>query len=579
MTLLRRIFMSSLLLLGITTVWAQVNVPGPTTSDDDECGASSSGGTSPPNCQSLSLGVSLGLARYQKPTALTALGQTSYELDGKLPDFSNLYGRYFSASPLQQRQVRLGISQPQLSAATFHPSCLFLKSEALFEKISKPAANGFPAFIHQIVTDDAFTLVDLLPAPESGWRLRVWKKDAIAPAVLTKTGGYYVTTGFEALSHALTDVTFKRPAGSTGDNTLHYLQLETTGISGTRTITNEVVQTLDGGGKPATVTTRIFAGAGTGGPLLSQENLSYSARGSKAWDYTITREVLTASVNESGSAGDLQTTAKSQENYDDFSTTTAGGELGMKRLISRTEAYDVAGQSPQTTTYTYINTPTNATTHGRLQSTLHPDGSWNYSEYSISPGNPVSVITEYSSWKDLGIAQRANARKTETTVTASDSTVIVTVAGQLISKTKTTLATGVSEIMTTAGQWDGSGWHTTTTGYFLDSAASPSTGRIKWVEDADGTATTYTYAILDGSLVVTDRKGVGSRSGITAGSEVKTTYSLGNQPIAQTTHDIVSALLTGIWTTDETYNGGFDPLPSHWMYGQGNQVMVPFPGM
>jgi hypothetical protein len=119
--------------------------------------------------------------------------------------------------------IPLQLFQPQLSAATFHPSCIFLQSEARFETLKKPAAGGFPEFIHQILTDDAFTLIDVLPAPASGWRLRVWKKNAIAPDVLTKSGGFYVTTGFQA-EIPLTDVVFKRPDGATGNNSLIYIQ-------------------------------------------------------------------------------------------------------------------------------------------------------------------------------------------------------------------------------------------------------------------------------------------------------------------------------------------------------------------
>ena len=177
-----------------------------------------------------------------------------------LPTFSEVYERYFPTSPLQQLQIHLELTQPQISAATFHPSCLYLQAEAIFETLKKPDAGG--EYIHQILTDDCFTLITLLPANEgSGWRLRVWKRNA---ATLTSSGGYYVTTGFEAIP-PLNDVTFKRPAGSASNNTLLYTQKDATGLSGTRIITNEIVQTLDANGKPATVITKIFAGDGTGG--------------------------------------------------------------------------------------------------------------------------------------------------------------------------------------------------------------------------------------------------------------------------------------------------------------------------
>lgn len=166
--------------------------------------------------------------------------------------------------------------------------------------------------------------------------------------------GYYDTTGptsFEALT-PLTDVTFKRPSGSTTNNTLIFIRKDTTGLSGTRTITNEIGQTFDSNGKPATVTTKIFAGEGTTGPLLSEEDLKYSDRGAKAWAYTITRQVYTSSVGSDGSSGALTLTGSTREVYDDYSISATGGDLGMKRLVSLTEAYTdpdqpaLHGQSP-----------------------------------------------------------------------------------------------------------------------------------------------------------------------------------------------------------------------------------------
>jgi hypothetical protein len=523
--------------------------------------------------------IEVGLARFAKQPGFTNYAQLASESDGNLPTFAELYGRGFSQDPLQESQVVLELSQPQIGAAIFHPSCLFVHSEGTNEMFTKPAAGGFPAFIHQVMTRDRFTLIDLLPAPESGWRLRVWKRDATAPALPTKSGGFYITTGFEVLP-PLKDVIFKRPTGHTGDNTLLLQFKEASGVAGVRSVTAERVQTVDGLGRPATLSFKLFSGEGTSGPLLSQENLTYSERGTKAWDYTIVREVFTSSLNAAGTNGALVLTAKTREDYDDFSFTS--GEPGMKRLVSKTEAYDVLGQAPQTTTFTYVQSPIiaghyetrgngvaiasfwvppslkNPAIHGRLRSSLKPDGSWTYNEYAISSSSPVSIIIEYSGWKDLTMDQRTNARKTVTTVSANESIAESYVAGQLVSKHKNTTTLGATEQLTTRENWDGAAWHTTTTAYYLDNAAAPNTGRIKWIENSDGTATTYSYATVSGKLVTTARTGAGSRSGITAGTEVRTTYGIGNFPIAQITKDIASGLQTEQWDTDLTYNSGFD---------------------
>lgn len=154
----------------------------------------------------------------------------------------------------------------------------------------------------------------------------------------------------------------------------------------------------------------------------------------------------------------------------------------MKRLVFSTQAYDLAGQSPQTTTHTYIQDSSNSTAHGRLQSSIMPDGSWTYSEYAISAGSPVSIITDYSGWKDLTLAQRSSARRTVTTVSADESLVETYVASQLIAKSRTKLGSIANDPFTTSEKWDGTAWHVTTTCYFQDTALAPATGRIKWLE-------------------------------------------------------------------------------------------------
>lgn len=547
-----RYFLLALAAAFVPTVYANVNPdPGSPPSKKKKCSDDGS-----PAYGSIDWSVEVGLASTSKPGNFTGYAQLANEKDGSLANFADLRERSFSNDPLQEHQVNVEFSQSQIGAATFHPSALAIHSDAEFEKLMKPSAGGFPEFIHQILTIDCFTLIDLLPYPDSGWRLRTWRRDA---AALTKSGSYYVTSSF-ATKTPLKDVIVRRPAGSSGNNDLIYIQKESTGVSGTRVVTEQTSQSLDVSGKPASVVARLYSGEGTTGPLLSEEILAYSERGARVWDYTITRQIYTSSMDAAGTNGALTLTAKTREDYADFSMTAAGGELGMKRLVSKTEAYAIAGQTPQTTSFNYIQSPTNPATHGRLLSSVKPDGSWVYNDYTISVSNPVSVIAEYSSWKNLSIAQRASARRKVTTVTANESISESYVANQLVARSRNTLTAGIAETITTSEQWDGAAWHVTTTAYYLDTAAAPSTGRLKWIEDSSGTATTTSYATVGGNLVTTTRTGAGSRSGITAGTEVKVTYGLGNFPVAQVTKDIASALVVERWDTDLTFNGGLDPM-------------------
>jgi RHS repeat-associated protein len=543
----------------LTAATPPPNLDPPKTPPGGGCGSSGSSGSgssssSAPTSQSLDWSIRVGLARYPKPTSLIEFSQTAFEKNGNLPDFNQLYSRVFTPDPLQQTQVILELAQTQLSAATFHPSCLFLQSESFVLVGKQPALNGAPEYINQILTDDAYTFIDLLPAPQSGWRLRVWKRD---PAIAGLNIGLYSAKPQPPLN----EVTFRRPTGITSDNTLIYTQKDTTGLAGTRTITSEIVQTLDASGKPLTVVNKQFVGADTTGALLSQENLTYSERGAKSWDYTIVRETLTAPVDAAGTVGVPVITAKTREDYDDYSTTTNGGEPGMKRLMTSTQAYSVAGQLPQTTTNTYIQAPTNSAMHGRLQSTLKPDGSWTYSDYVISVGSPVSIITEYSSYKNLVLSYRDAARKTVTTVSGNESLAETFILNQLVAKSRITLGSISGDPVTTSEKWDGTAWHITTTAYYSDTTVAPATGRIKWIENSDGTATTFNYNMnVSGNLITTVRTGAGSRSGITAGTQTVTTSNLGNFAISQVTTDIASNLTTERWDTDLTYNSGFDAL-------------------
>ena len=241
-----------------------------------------SGATSTPATNSFDWFINVGLSRYPKPTTFTNLAQTAYDRDGNLPSFDQMLKRYFPASPLQQAQIQIKISQTQISSATFHPACLYIESEANYIVLSQTDING-TQYIYQILTDDAFTVIELLDPshPGTGFHIRVWKRNA-ATLQQIPSSIYYDPAPFENSATPLTDVTFYLPAGAqTFNNTLLYTQKETTGVNGTRITTQQVVQTLDPNGLPLTVVSSVYQGADTTGQLLSQENLTYSNRGSK----------------------------------------------------------------------------------------------------------------------------------------------------------------------------------------------------------------------------------------------------------------------------------------------------------
>ena len=82
----------------------------------------------------------------------------------------------------------------------------------------------------------------------------------------------------------------------------------------------------------------------------------------------------------------------------------------------------------------------------------------------------------------------------------------------------------------------------TTTCSYADSADPVNAGRLKWEENADGTASQYSYAENNGELTLTEAQGAGDRSGVNAGTVTVSVYNIADQLIEETISDIESGL-------------------------------------
>ena len=107
------LLIATLLALTSSPIWA-TNPLGETCSSgckpccEGENDGTGTGSTSDAlEAKSLQWAIQVGIARYPKPTTFTHLAQAAYEKNGNLPDYNQLFGRYFSSSPLQQRQISL----------------------------------------------------------------------------------------------------------------------------------------------------------------------------------------------------------------------------------------------------------------------------------------------------------------------------------------------------------------------------------------------------------------------------------------------------------------------------------------
>ncbi len=390
--------------------------------------------------------MSLGSTEYAATESLidySRVGALEGSLRGSQPrSFSDIYNFYNSGGTVNRQELLLTFDEKTVTAAIADPSILKIDSPDSKASVIKQNGN-----IRQVLTDTGLTDVEALTSG-GGYTVRFWALSSI-PAV-TKVGGLY---GIPQETPAFA-YTFKNPDYPADLNRIDRTTVENTG-GAAHTVTERFEETFVPGTDPkipATLTITRYAGAGVTGAVVREEKLTYSNRGTgspsgaaapgvrRYWDYDLEREISEASVDAAGTLGALVTISHTYEKFADFSVFEGGtgpdlgGKPGARRMISITQGYDT--QEAVETVYTYINEPTNKAVHGRLQSVVNPDGSWEYYEYVNSPSSSTAIETKYSSWKNVTIADRQNARKTVTVIEAQKTTSETTIAGQLIAKSE-----------------------------------------------------------------------------------------------------------------------------------------------
>ena len=518
-----------------------------------------------------------GLSSYPKPASFSGIASTAHDNDHSLPSFQELVGRYFPSSPQQRNQVEVKISQPWITADIYHPACLALDSEARLERRTKTHASK--EYLHQILTDDAFTQIDILPQEsgrEVGWKMRTWRRDLLFG--FGESGGYFTANNLDATT-PLATVTLRRPAGTDSYDTLFVINRALTGIAGSENVRTTVIAQTLAGGRPSETVSSLYEGEHVSLPgndihPLTRETLTYSYPANpKKWDRTIHRKVETA-LSPIPANGDLVKVSESDEIYRDYSATAPeGGESGMMRLMSRT-------LNGRTTTYDYYSEPATPFAHARRKSEVRPDGSWTAWEYIFGT---APVFTEYSSWLGEPLANMGAARKKVTTVNGTSYTVQTYIAGTLVGQTVATLANSAMAVQENNGQQT----LTTTTAYYPDSENTTAAGRMKSVAHSDGTLTTYAYAGgAPGSLTVTMESGAASGTSVSSGTRVVTTYNAGNIATAQTVTHFDNAANTGYtiqdpaatWITGDSGQTDNDALgrPIRRDFGDGTHEIVKY---
>nr|MDU9044388.1 RHS repeat-associated core domain-containing protein [Candidatus Electrothrix aestuarii] len=190
------------------------------------------------------------------------------------------------------------------------------------------------------------------------------------------------------------------------------------------------------------------------------------------------------------------------------------------------------------TTFTYYEDSNDSGSYSKLQSVENPDGSWEYYEYD-SQGR---ITSQYSSWLDLDISQRANARVTsynyDSTILSGDAKrdedksqprIITEKIGGIVTSLRyavySTESGGKKEIHETAISQSasyGSASNLRTVTVYYPEDSSVSSGRLKSVLSPDGqfSAQIYEAGNFDpATQVFTPGSGSYERVTVTHGTE------------------------------------------------------------
>ena len=483
--------------------------------------------------------------------------------------------RFYDGGATRNRQsLLISFEQKIISSAITDPGILALNSPE-----SKAAVIRAEGYIRQVKTDTNLTDIQKLPGGD-GFTVRQWSNASIP--TITKTDGFFVIP--QEAPYYL--ITFKNPDHPADLGRIDKTIVETSGI-GVRTITERRAETFIAGSNPKipdTYTITTYEGLDTTGTQLREEKLTYSNRGKgtdagraqpgvrRYWDYNIEREISEATVNGTGALGPLQKISHTFEKYKDFTIYDGrggspssggaglappdrGGQTGARRMISKTEGYGTP--EAKETVYTFIDTPENPYIHGRTESSISPDGSWFFYEYTDSQNSSIATETIYSSWKNVPITDRENAQKVVTTIEAKKSTATTTIAGQEVAKSETIYSElEDGSLLITTRNWDGAEWAEHLSARYPRNGNAITSGRVRWEEKPDGTAATYAYTASGSSTIVTMREGAGDRTGITAGTETIQSRNIEHTVLSETTKDIETGLTMNGWIKSDLDNKG-----------------------
>lgn len=257
----------------------------------------------------------------------------------------------------------------------------------------------------------------------------------------------------------------------------------------------------------------------------------------------------------------------------DVSVTSGFYKYGVPVKLAETQHTGTG--SELTTDWTYFTSAADQASFNKPATMRRSDDQWANYTYQGSPVTGILLTKTVSGWLDnaapaIGTAPDENANRVVVEIEAKNETGTFSreekIQGVLVSKTwgerykdnsgmlieKKRVETGTVTLTTIR------------TGYPNDvSIPEADRGRVKSIENPDGTVELHSHALQGENLVTTIDKGAGSLSAVTDGTRTVSTYTKHDTLIKEVVSDIASGV---VFSTKEAIAFDADDQPTRWAH-------------
>lgn len=495
---------------------------------------------------------SIGESNYIKPDML-ALARIpvneGYSMGNNPSTFEqNFDSFYMSDLRSNFAVVNLTVNSPTINSYLLNPASLSVKRFTNAEVIERDGS------IRQVLTAntlaDVITLTDgtytpplsptapldydLIDSAIRGYHVKVYDRKVVQPK---NSNGLHTIL---ANSVPLVEWIMRTPDGGPFINVLESIIIDrrnsgpanvvfrrfTWDFDADRSAKVTYTGSLDAGGLPVL------------GELVEFEDIVYMNRGERPNDFTMVRELRRITTTAEGPqwGTEPQVVSRRLQEFRDFSPDESGDMNAYKRMIREVEGY--GDDDGLETTYTFYDDPSKPMVYGRLKSKRSPGGNWELYQYNDSEGAAVYEQTKYSAWRDSSfgeepdgsLAQLSTSRKEVVSVASTTNlTRTVSYGDVMFSRELFTSYLGAGgELNNNLIVQNSQNAIVSVRTWTLNPATANtvSAGRMRWMENPDGTAEIHSLTpVPAGGYTCVSRRGAGSRFGVTDGLQISNTYS------------------------------------------------------